>query len=121
MQRGAIVSSLVEAWSSLECCLCSRSNYCMQDYVPTISFQFRYADALDAFLMITGTLLATAVGVAMPVSIYYYGQVITEFVVHQQIRNSNASTVSINGTSNDSTAACYATVLAKSRYAKRHF
>ena len=43
--------------------------------------QFRFADKLDVFLMIAGSIAMAGIGVAIPTNLYFFGDLMTKLVV----------------------------------------
>lgn len=46
--------------------------------------QFRFADGLDILLMIVGTICMIAVGVALPLNLVFFGDLITQFIAYEK-------------------------------------
>ncbi|XP_067932585.1 ATP-dependent translocase ABCB1-like [Watersipora subatra] len=55
---------------------------------------FRFADKLDVLLMLVGTLVMAGLGVLIPINLYYFGELMTQFITYETSQFANSTNIS---------------------------
>ena len=70
----------------------------MSSNKSSFSPQFRYSTALDRLMVVIGVILSLAAGVALPVHMLLFGEVINQFVFYTQAQPLISVAESLQGT-----------------------